>query len=126
LCIGIGVLETRPREKPVDIRVPKLKSIAAALALTAGLVHSGAQEELRKPMGESLFPDTARTVQKQAGGQRSALEAFAQSFLKVLVSKKGNERHPSNLVSNHERDFDFLYVVSQAVARFLTPLHPLL
>jgi hypothetical protein len=73
--------------------MPKLECIAAALTFTARLVVTGAQHELREPVGETLLADTTRTVKKNAGWQRSTFDALLQRLPDRVMAENGYQGH---------------------------------
>lgn len=74
----------------MDIRMPELERIPAALALAARFVFIYAEQQLREPMRKPLLADAAWAMQQQARGQRTALDALAQRLPEVLMAEDGD------------------------------------
>jgi hypothetical protein len=78
-CFGVVVanvvesgaaLQSRPREKPVQVRVRELARETTALArLARRPVGVLAQEYSSEPEREALLPDAARAIKEQACGK---------------------------------------------------------
>jgi len=89
----ISVLETWPREVPVEVRVCQIEGILAAFAFSARRVISLTEKTLGEPEGKTLFPDPPGTVEQQACRKGSGFEGSGKAFLEVFVPVEARKRH---------------------------------
>lgn len=96
LGIGIGVLEARSREEPVQVRQMELARHATRLAHAAGRrasIGALAEEQAREPQRQLLLAHPARTLEQQAGRQRVSRERVLEALAERGVAVKGKKGH---------------------------------